>query len=98
VPAYVIAYTEVTNPEPFGRYAPQAAAVTASFGGRYLWAGPGSEVLEGEFPGNGHAIIEFPTREDALRWYNSPEYGELIPLRQAAGPSALVLTPQADAG
>jgi uncharacterized protein (DUF1330 family) len=95
VPAYVVAYTEVTDPEPFGRYAAQVTAVTESFGGRYLWAGPGSELLEGEFPGNGHAIIEFPTRTDALRWYRSPEYRELIPLRQAAGPSALVLTPDA---
>ena len=93
MPAYVIAHVEVTDPEPFGRYAERVTAVTESFGGRYLFAGPGVEVLEGEFPGNGHAIIEFPSREDALRWYNSPEYGELIPLRQAAGPTSIVLTP-----
>jgi uncharacterized protein (DUF1330 family) len=52
-------------------------------------------MLDGEFPGNGHAIIEFASREDALRWYNSPEYQALIPLRQAAGPSSLLLTPDA---
>jgi uncharacterized protein (DUF1330 family) len=95
MPAYMVAYTTVNDPEPFGRYASQVTAVTESFGGRYLWAGPGCEVLEGEFPGNGHAIAEFPSREDALRWYNSPEYQALIPLRQAAGPTSLLLTPDA---
>ena len=95
MPAYVVAYTEVNDPETFGRYAAAAAPVTASHGGRYLWAGPGCEMLDGEFPGNGHAIIEFPTREDAMRWYNSPEYQELIPMRQASGPTSLLLTPDA---
>jgi uncharacterized protein (DUF1330 family) len=97
MPAYVLAYTTVNDPEPFGRYAAQVTAVTESFGGRYLWAGPGSEVLEGDWPGNGHAIVEFPSRDDALRWYRSPEYQALIPLRQAAGPTAMMLTPQVDA-
>lgn len=41
-------------------------------------------VLEGPEP-NGVAIIEFPTFDEALAWYNSPAYQEAAQLRfQAA--------------
>ena len=97
MPAYVVAYVAVKDPESMGRYVDAVTDVTLSHGGRYLFAGPGAEVLEGDWPGDGLAIIEFPTREAAQRWYESAEYTEVKPLRQAAGPTALVLTPEVPA-
>ena len=97
MPAYVVVYVDVTDPEPMGRYVADATAVTESYGGRYLFAGPGAQALEGDWPGNSLAIIEFPTHQDALRWYRSPEYAELIGRRQQAGPTAMVLTPEVPA-
>jgi uncharacterized protein (DUF1330 family) len=41
------------------------------------------------------AIIEFPTHEDAQRWWDSPEYAPLRALRQATGPTSLLITPDA---
>ena len=96
MPAYVVAYVMVTDPPSMGAYASQVEAVTESFGGRYLFAGTGAEVLEGDWAQDGMAIIEFPSREAAQRWYDSPEYAPLKALRQAAGPTALVLTPDVD--
>jgi uncharacterized protein (DUF1330 family) len=43
------------------------------------------------------AIIEFPSHADARRWYESAEYAPLIALRQSAGSSVFVLTPDTDA-
>ena len=74
MPAYVVAYVKVTDPDSMAAYGSQVEAVTESFGGRYLFVGPGAEVLEGDLPLDGMAIIEFPSREDAQRWYDSPEY------------------------
>jgi uncharacterized protein (DUF1330 family) len=93
MPAYVVAYVSVNDPDSMGRYATTVGPITESHGGRYLFAGPGAETLDGEWPGDGLAIIEFPSREAALRWYESSEYAEVKPLRLAAGPTALVVTP-----
>ena len=92
MPAYVVALVNVGDPEAIGRYAGAVAAVTESFGGRYLFGGPGAQALEGAAP-DAMAIIEFPTRADAERWYASAEYAPLLELRQQAGESSLILTP-----
>jgi uncharacterized protein (DUF1330 family) len=96
MPAYVVAMLNVNDPEAFGMYAAAVGAVTEKFGGHYLWAGPGSTVLEGEPAPNGMAIIEFPSAADAKRWYESEEYAPLIELRQAAAATVLVLTPDVE--
>ena len=93
MPAYIVAQLNITDPEPMGRYAPAVAVVTEQYGGRYLFSGPGVKNVEGDWHPDGFAIIEFPSREAAMRWYDSPEYAPLRELRQAAGPTSLVVTP-----
>ena len=97
MPAYVVAQIHVTDPEALGRYAAGVTEVTERFGGRYLYAGPGLSALEGEPQPDAMAIIEFPTQADARRWYESAEYAPLIALRQSAGSSVFVMTPDTDA-
>jgi len=93
MPAYVVAWVTVTDSESMGRYGAEVIAVTERYGGRYLFSGPGAEALEGDWHADGMAIIEFPTHEDARRWYDSPEYAPVRGLRQAAGPTSLLMTP-----
>ena len=50
------------------------------FGGRFLVHGPEVTVFEGEWPGT-VVIIEFPDRDAAVRWYESPAYQAILPLR-----------------
>ncbi|MEW2222890.1 DUF1330 domain-containing protein [Streptomyces sp. NPDC006990] len=50
--------------------------------GRFLVHGGAPEVVEGSWAG-GVAVIEFPDREAARAWYDSPDYQELLPLRTA---------------
>jgi uncharacterized protein (DUF1330 family) len=96
MPAYVVAHNVVNNPEAFGPYVERVGAVTASHGGRYLFVGPGVSVLEGDWAPDGMAIIEFPSEEAARGWYDSPEYQELVALRQPAGPMSMAVTPDVD--
>lgn len=95
MPAYVIAWTTVVDRDAIARYGAALPAVLARYGGRYLFAGPGTQALEGDWDATGVAIIEFPSREDAQRWYESPEYAPLRELRRAAGPTAMLVTPDA---
>ena len=96
MPAYVFAYINVTDPDSMAAYGSQVGAVTESFGGRYLFVGQGAEALEGALAPDGMAIIEFPSNEAAKRWYESPEYAPLRALRQAAGPTGMILTPDVE--
>jgi uncharacterized protein (DUF1330 family) len=95
MPAYIISYATINDPKPMERYTAEVFAVTESFGGRYLYGGMEGEVLEGDSSFDGMALIEFPSREDALRWYHSPEYAPLRALRVAACTTLLVLTADA---
>jgi len=49
------------------------------------------EPLEGGWSPKRLAVLEFPTLEQALKWYRSPEYAPLIKLRQKASRGRMVL-------
>ncbi|MGB3457402.1 MAG: DUF1330 domain-containing protein [Litorimonas sp.] len=64
-------------------YAAATAPLVERFGGRYVMRAPGATVLEGAFAdGASVAISEWPDRDAALRFWNSPEYSEARPLRE----------------
>ena len=42
------------------------------------------EILDGDPMLSSGAIVRFPDHETALRWYNSPEYQQLIEVRGVA--------------
>ena len=72
---YLFAEIEVTDPEEFERYRAAVPATIAAYGGRYLVRGGASELIEGEPDKKLRTVVlEFPSRERLLEWYNSPEY------------------------
>jgi uncharacterized protein (DUF1330 family) len=83
VAGYVIAIVDVTDVEGYQAYSRQVPATIAKYGGRYLVRGGKMELREGEWPGPRTVILEFPSLERALEWYDSPEYQPLRPIRQA---------------
>ena len=58
--------------------------VVEKFGGRYLVIGGKFDVVEGDWRPTVPVVIEFPSLEQAHRWYDSEEYRELKALRMAA--------------
>ena len=73
-------------------YAPAAAAAAAKYGGSYVARGPIKEQLEGEsLVGQSAIVLEFPDREAALAFYNSPEYTEAKKLREGIADIAISL-------
>jgi len=89
--AYVIGEIEVTDAAAYEEYRKQVGAVNAKYGGRFLVRGGKAEVLEGEGSPKRMVIVQFPTFEQAQKWYRSAEYAPLIKLRQKASKGRLIL-------
>jgi uncharacterized protein (DUF1330 family) len=86
MPAYVLFENlEITDPARLEDYKQRTAPVVRRYGGRYVVLGGPAERLEGTWQPAFPVMIEFPTRADARRWYDSDEYRELKALRQSAG-------------
>jgi uncharacterized protein (DUF1330 family) len=82
--AYVIVEFTIKDPETYReKYAPIAGQTAKEHGAEPL-AGGNWEVLHGDGSFTSGALVRFPDRETAIKWYNSPEYQELIELRSDA--------------
>lgn len=83
MPAYMIIAASIVDRDRFvAGYGKAAAELVARFGGRYVLRAPGALRLEGAF-GDGASVVisEWPDRESALAFWNSPEYAEAKALR-----------------
>ncbi|MFI4949052.1 MAG: DUF1330 domain-containing protein [Alphaproteobacteria bacterium] len=89
-PAYVIAEVEVTDPATFGDYAAKAGPTLAAYNARLLTRGK-AHAKEGPAPAGNIVVIEFDSLADAERWYTTPPYNGLIPLRQRSANSRLFI-------
>lgn len=84
MPAYMIIAAKIGDRERFvSGYGRAAAELVARFGGRYVLRAPGALGLEGDF-GDGASVVisEWPDRESALAFWNSPDYAEVKRLRK----------------
>ena len=89
--AYVIADVEVKDAAKYEEYRPIAARTVAQYGGKFLVRGGAVEPLEGGWTPKRVVVLEFPSMEQAKRWYRSPEYAPGIALRQAASVGRVIL-------
>ncbi len=88
--AYVIAQVEVTDPDRFGEYAKLASIAAEKHGGRYLARGGETAALEGNWDPPRLVMLEFPSLEQAKRWYDSPEYQQAKQARSGAANMKLI--------
>ena len=81
-PVYFIARLRVPDVDRYRReYGRKVLSQVAAVGGKLLVASPSPTVLEGDDDSAWTAVIEFPDRAAALRWYQSQEYAPLKKLR-----------------
>lgn len=85
MPAYMIVQLRITDEAKFAAYRAAVPSVVESFGGRYLVRGGEVEVLEGSrYDGRRVVVFEFPSIEAIKRFWHSPEYANVKPLRENA--------------
>jgi uncharacterized protein (DUF1330 family) len=89
--AYFIVDLEVTDPVGIEEYRKQVPATIAKYGGRYLVRGGKHETLEGDWHPRRVIVLEFPSVEQAKRWYDCEEYRGPKALRFKTARTNLIL-------
>ena len=84
---YVIGQITITKPEDYPAYVAKVGPVLEKFGAKFLVRGGQQQVFEAEPVGERTVIVEFPSYEKALEWYNSEDYAEAKAMRMAASTS-----------
>jgi uncharacterized protein (DUF1330 family) len=88
---YVLANVKVTNPQQYEQYKKLSSQAFQAAGVQPLVRGGAVEVLEGDWTPDRAVLLEFPSKEAALAWYNSPEYQAAKKSRQGAADMRMVL-------
>jgi uncharacterized protein (DUF1330 family) len=81
MPAYFVAELEITNATAMEPYRAAVPATIAQYGGRFLTRGGATQLVEGGPEPKRVVILEFPDTAAVKRWYDSPEYQKILPMR-----------------
>jgi uncharacterized protein (DUF1330 family) len=89
--AYILVEIAVHDAPGFERYRETVVPSIVAYGGRFIVRGAKIETLEGDWKPERLAILEFPDRESARAWWESPEYADPKALRLATASSRMIL-------
>ena len=84
MPVFIVAQITIHDRATYANYEAGFGAIFARYEGQMLSVDDNPEVLEGEWPHSRTVIIQFPSADEAKRWFDSPEYQALAEHRKAA--------------
>ena len=87
---YWIARVDVHDPQAYRAYLDANGAVFRQFGARFVVRGGQNELVEGRGRDR-NVVLEFPSYEQALACYRSPEYQPVKALRAAASEADILI-------
>ncbi len=91
--AYLVAELTINDAEAYERYRQQVVLTLEAVGARFVVRGGRRVQKEGTDDAHHDQlrtiIVEFPSMDVALAWYESPDYTPLIELRRSATDSRL---------
>ena len=85
MPAYWLARAKINEPVAYKKYTDQVPAIIAKYGGKVLARGGRFEIMEGPEKFGRFVVIEFPTFEDGVACFRSPEYDAAAKHRRENG-------------
>ena len=74
---YFVARIRIEDREEYQNYLDGTDGLLAKYGGEVIAVDEEPTLLEGEWRHTRMVMIRFAGKEEALRWYDSPEYQEL---------------------
>jgi uncharacterized protein (DUF1330 family) len=96
--AYWIARSRVIDPVEYKKYTDLVPAIIARYGGKVLARGGRFRIMEGPEKFHRFIVIEFPTFDQAVACFTSPEYDAAAAFRrQGAGEVETVIVESGDA-
>lgn len=87
---YWIVHVDVTDAENYPQYLATDKVAFEKYGPKFLVRGGQCAGPEGPVRSR-HIVLEFPSYQQALDVYHSPEYQKAVPLRQAFSNSEIVI-------
>ena len=94
--AYWIARSHVTDPVVYKKYTDQVPAIVSKHGGRILARGGRYQIMAGPETFERYVVIEFPTLEQGVACFESPEYQAAAAFRR--GGAGIVENVMVDGG
>lgn len=88
---FVLDIEKVSDLQKIGEYSQRGGSTREKYGVKTVVLGGASETIEGNWQPQGVAIFEFEDEAHFKRWYNSPEYQEILPLRLQSTTSRAIL-------
>ncbi len=89
--AYAIVRATITDAERFKDYVARTPALLEKYGAKFLARGGDVITLEGDAENRRIVLIEYPSKEKALEFYNSTEYEELLVIMKESGTREFIL-------
>ena len=81
---WFVAELEIHDRERYSQYEAGFLEIFQKYEGQLIAVDEAPRVIEGEWPHTRTVILKFPDDDAARRWYDSPEYQELVKHRHAA--------------
>jgi uncharacterized protein (DUF1330 family) len=88
--AYLVGHITVKDPRAWGEYVEGVARSLAPFGAEVVFRGRRGSVLAGAHAHERAVVIRFADHATLLRWFESPGYQALVPLRERAADVVIV--------
>ncbi len=88
---FMIGQSTIKDADALNAYAAKAVPTIAEHGGNVLVFQENPENIEGEVVNRRTVVLEWPDRDTAMGWYNSPEYQAIVGQRLAAAPGTMIL-------
>ncbi|HUC66820.1 MAG TPA: DUF1330 domain-containing protein [Stellaceae bacterium] len=82
MPAYWVARSRIIDPVEYKKYTDLVPEIIAKYGGRVLARGGRYEMMEGPHKFHRFVVIEFPTMEQGIACFRSPEYDAAAAFRR----------------
>ena len=83
MPAYWVARSKINDPVEYKKYTDRVPAITSKYGGKVLARGGRFQIMEGPDKFQRFVVIEFPTFEQGVACFTSPEYNAAAKFRRA---------------
>ncbi len=85
MPAYWIARSKILDPVAYKKYTDRIPGILKQYGGKVLARGGKFRIMEGPDTFHRFVVIEFPTMDQAVACFESPEYKEAASFRKNGG-------------
>jgi uncharacterized protein (DUF1330 family) len=85
MPAYWVARAKINDPVEYKKYTDRVPGILARYGGKVLARGGRYKINEGPHDFQRFVVIEFPTLEQGVACFESPEYQEAAAFRRNNG-------------